>query len=64
MKRRDLEIHLRRYGCSVLREGGGHTIYVDESSARVAAVPRHGEIKTPTVRAICKALDIPIPATR
>lgn len=64
MKRRDLEIHLRQHGCSVLREGGGHTIYVNESGTLVAAVPRHAEIKTPTARQICKALDIPPPKAR
>ncbi|HYK00794.1 MAG TPA: type II toxin-antitoxin system HicA family toxin [Thermoanaerobaculia bacterium] len=64
MKRRDLEAHLRRHGCEVFREGGNHTLFIDASRSRVAAVPRHAEIKTPTVRAICKALDIPIPATR
>lgn len=64
MKRRELEAHLRRNGCTVLREGGGHTIYVNEASGRVTAVPRHNEIKTPTAREICKALDIPLPESR
>jgi predicted RNA binding protein YcfA (HicA-like mRNA interferase family) len=64
MKRRDLEGHLRRHGCSVFREGGRHTIYINKANERVAAVPRHGEIKTPTVREICKTLDIPVPDAR
>ncbi|HVE72629.1 MAG TPA: type II toxin-antitoxin system HicA family toxin [Thermoanaerobaculia bacterium] len=56
MKRRDLERHLRQHGCTVLREGGNHTVFVNETSSRVTAVPRHNEIKTPTVREICKRL--------
>ena len=64
MKRRDLERHLRQHGCAVLREGGNHTVFVNETNNRVAAVPRHNEIKTTTVREICKALDVPIPAAR
>jgi hypothetical protein len=31
-------------------------------SERIAAVPRHNEIKTGTARGICKELDIPPPA--
>ena len=64
MKRRDLERHLRQHGCVVLREGGNHTVFVNETTGRVAAVPRHAEIKMPTVREICKALDIPVPDAR
>jgi len=64
MKRRDLERHLRQHGCSVLREGGNHTVFVNDATGRVTAVPRHAGIKTPTVREICKALDIPPPAGR
>ena len=64
MKRRGLEAHLRHHGCVVLREGGRHTVYINQATGRVAAVPRHAEIKTPTVREICKALDIPIPEGR
>ena len=64
MKRRDLEKHLRRNGCRVYREGGEHTVYVNDQTGDVAAVPRHNEIKTPTVREICKALRVPIPPGR
>jgi len=61
VKRRDLEAHLRRHNCEILREGGNHTIHVNLANGNKAAVPRHNEIKTPTVRAICNALDIPLP---
>jgi mRNA interferase HicA len=52
MKRRDLEAHLRRHDCEFLREGARHTVYINVTSGRKAAVPRHNEIKTPTVREI------------
>jgi mRNA interferase HicA len=64
MKRRDVEVHLRSHGCSVLREGGSHTIWRNDENGKITAVPRHTEIKTPTVREICKVLDIPLPAGR
>lgn len=61
MKLRDFEAHLRRHGSEILREGGRHTVYVNPANGQKAAVPRHKEIKTPTVREICKALGIPVP---
>lgn len=64
MKRRDLEKHLREHDCRVVREGGGHTIFANASDDAIAAVPRHAEIKTPTVRQICKTLGVPVPAQR
>jgi predicted RNA binding protein YcfA (HicA-like mRNA interferase family) len=64
MKRRDFEQHLTRHGCYVHREGGGHTIYANPANGSWAAVPRHSEIKTLTLRRICKDLDIPIPLAR
>ena len=66
MKRRDLERHLRAHGAEILREGARHSIWVigDPESEQIAAVPRHNEIKTGTVRAICNDLDTPTPAGR
>jgi predicted RNA binding protein YcfA (HicA-like mRNA interferase family) len=61
VKRRDLLQHLQAHGCYVVRDRGPHTVYADSSGARKASVPRHTEIKWPTVRAICKGLGIPIP---
>ncbi|HEV8434746.1 MAG TPA: type II toxin-antitoxin system HicA family toxin [Thermoanaerobaculia bacterium] len=61
MKRRAFEDHLRRHGCYVHREGGAHTIYVHPSTHKAAAVPRHNEIKTGTLRRICRDLEIPVP---
>jgi predicted RNA binding protein YcfA (HicA-like mRNA interferase family) len=64
MKLRDFEQHLVRHGCYVRREGGEHTIYKNAANSHSAAVPRHGEVKTTTLRRICKTLEIPIPLTR
>jgi predicted RNA binding protein YcfA (HicA-like mRNA interferase family) len=64
MKRRDFEQHLTRHGCYVLREGSGHTIYRNPANGKSASVPRHSQVKTPTLRRVCKDLDIPIPLTR
>jgi len=64
MKRRDVERHLRQHGCSVLREGGRHTLYVNPSNDRTSALPRHNEIKNPVVVDICNELGIPSPFGR
>lgn len=66
MKRRDLERHLRAHGAEILREGARHSVWAigDPENERIAAVPRHNEIKTGTVRAICNDLDIPTPRSR
>jgi hypothetical protein len=66
VKRRELERHLREPGADPLREGARHSVWAigGSESERIAAVPRHNEIKAGTVRAICKDLDIPVPAGR
>jgi mRNA interferase HicA len=64
MKRRDLEQHLTRHNCYLRREGANHTIYTNANNGKSAAVPRHIEIKTATLRRICRDLDIAIPMKR
>jgi mRNA interferase HicA len=64
MKLRDFEQHLNRHDCYVRREGGSHTIYTNRANGKSAAVPRHKEIKTATLRLICHELDIAVPLTR
>lgn len=66
MKRRDLERHLRAHGAEVLREGARHSVWAigGSESEQIAAVPRHNEIKTGTVHAICNDLGIPTPRGR
>jgi predicted RNA binding protein YcfA (HicA-like mRNA interferase family) len=61
MKRRDLLQHLHANGCALLREGGRHSIYWNPQNRHTTAVPRHGEIREPLVKRICKDLEIPEP---
>ena len=66
MKRRELERHLRSHGAELIREGGRHSVWMigGPDSERIAAVPRHNEIRPGTVLAICRDLEIPVPAGR
>jgi mRNA interferase HicA len=64
MKRRDFEQHLTHHNCHVRREGANHSIYTSANNGKSAAVPRHSEIKTATLRRICRDLDIPSPPER
>lgn len=59
MKRRQLTQHLEKHGCSILREGGNHTIYHNPDNNRKAPVPRHNEVDDVLARKICRQLDIP-----
>lgn len=61
MKLGDLERHLRKHNCFLLREGGGHSIYKNPKNGLTAAVPRHNEIANVLANAICKKLEIPRP---
>jgi mRNA interferase HicA len=61
MKRRDLIKHLLANGCSLLREGHGHSIFVNSGAGQRTPVPRHREIPEPLVRVICRQLGIPPP---
>jgi len=65
VKLRDLERHLRAHDVELLRQGARHSVWAigGPESERVAAVPRHREIKPGTVRAICKDLEIVPPAS-
>ena len=64
MKRRDLERHLRDYGCEFHSSGREHDMWINLTTLVQDAVPRHKEIKLGTVRSICKQLGIPIPRGR
>jgi mRNA interferase HicA len=59
MKRRDLIQHLERHGCELFREGGRHSVYINRTTRKVAAVPRHREINDFLARKICRELEIP-----
>ena len=53
--------HLNAHACSILREGKSHTVVVNSKNSRQSSVPRHKEVATNTVRAICKQLEISSP---
>ncbi|PYS86748.1 MAG: addiction module toxin, HicA family [Acidobacteria bacterium] len=61
MKRRDLIRHIERNGCELLREGGNHSVYVNRSTQKSTAVPRHREVNDFLARKICQDLEIPKP---
>lgn len=63
MKRAALERHLREHGCRQVDEGAKHTKWVAAEGPGRSAVPRHRDIKTGTVRAICNQLGIPSPTS-
>lgn len=58
MKRLDLIRHLEKQGCELLREGGSHTLYINRTTQRSSAVPRHREINDFLARKICRDLQI------
>lgn len=60
MKRADLERHLREHGCQLIDERGNHSKWGGPGGER-APIPRHRELGTGLVRAICKQLNIPAP---
>jgi predicted RNA binding protein YcfA (HicA-like mRNA interferase family) len=61
MKRADLIRHLERNGCTFLREGGKHTVYVNRDKGKSSTVPRHREINEFLARKICRDLEVPLP---
>jgi predicted RNA binding protein YcfA (HicA-like mRNA interferase family) len=61
VKRHDLIRHLEAHGCSLLRDRGKHSVYVNPANSRTSAVPRHREINDYLARKICRDLGIPEP---
>ncbi|MCP9470107.1 MAG: hypothetical protein NNA31_08940 [Nitrospira sp.] len=59
MKRSSPLQHLRRHGCVLKREGGGHSLWTNPATGLVEAVPRHTEIANVLARKICHGLGIP-----
>ncbi|MCD6318334.1 type II toxin-antitoxin system HicA family toxin [Candidatus Aerophobetes bacterium] len=58
MKRRKLIIHLKKYGCILLREGKRHSVYYNPKSNKTSTVPRHRELQDDLAIKICKDLGI------
>jgi predicted RNA binding protein YcfA (HicA-like mRNA interferase family) len=61
MKRADLIRHLTANGCSLLRDRGRHSVYIDPTNNQISAVPRHREINDFLARKICPDLGIQEP---
>jgi mRNA interferase HicA len=59
VKRVDLIRHLEAHGCRLLREGGSHSVYVNDTARKISTVPRHREIKEYLAQKICRDLQIP-----
>ncbi len=59
MKRKELIAYLEKNGCKFLREGGKHTVYINQNSHKASTIPRHNEINDLLAKKICKDLDIP-----
>ena len=58
MKRADLIKHLKKEGCTLLREGSRHTVFINVETGRSSTVPRHKEINTFLGRKICQDLGV------
>ncbi len=58
MKRVDLVRHVLKHGCTLLREGSRHTVFVNISTKQITTIPRHKEISNFLARKICLDLGI------
>ena len=61
MKRIDLLRYLENHGCTLLREGGRHSVFVNRAAGKSTTVPRHREINEFLARKICKDLEVRLP---
>jgi len=52
---------LNQQNCLLVREGGNHSIYQNQTNKKISSVPRHKEVKNNLVRKICRDLEIPPP---
>ena len=58
MKRKELLKYLRNQGCDLLREGGRHSWWYNQTSNKRSAIPRDSEIKDILAKKICKDLGV------
>lgn len=59
MKREILLKHLRKNSCYLKREGSSHSLWINPSTGKIEAIPRHRELSDNLVKKICKNLSIP-----
>jgi mRNA interferase HicA len=58
MKRIELERHLRKQGCEVLRDRGKHTIWINPATGGRSPIARQSEIPLTTARNVCRLLGV------
>ena len=61
MKRKQFIAYLNQNGCTLIREGGRHSLFLNEKNGFVSAIPRHPDLNDITCMKICKQLDVPYP---
>ena len=61
MKSANLIKFLNKQNCLLIREGGNHSVFQNQSNKKITSVPRHKEIKNNLVRKICRDLEISAP---
>ena len=61
MKVKQLNKHLRRHGCYLVREGSKHSLWANPELMTRTVVSRHTEIDNGLAYKICKDLQIPRP---
>ncbi|HUH93302.1 MAG TPA: type II toxin-antitoxin system HicA family toxin [Casimicrobiaceae bacterium] len=61
MKRRDLIRHLEQHGCTLLRKGAKHSVYVNALAGKSSTIPRHREINGFLARKICRDPEVSEP---
>ena len=59
MKRGDFIRYLNAQKCTLLREGGNHSIYQNPKNKKQSAVGRHKELSDLLCKKICRQLEIP-----
>jgi len=57
LSRRKVLAALARHGCVVLRDTGGHTVFVCPCGQRRAPVPRHGTVTAGVVSALGRQME-------
>ena len=61
MKRKLFIAHLQNNKCTLVREGGNHSLFRNNENGKMTSVPRHPNIDDLTCAKICKQLGIPYP---
>ncbi|NLI76266.1 MAG: type II toxin-antitoxin system HicA family toxin [Candidatus Riflebacteria bacterium] len=56
MKRKEFLQRLQQHGCSLLRHGANHDIFLNPANGRKQPVPRHADIDDQLARHILKHL--------